>query len=195
MAHVEALILAAGLSSRMGTNKLLLNVKGSTIIEKTVAIIMATPVTGVSMVLGNAGSDIKRVLATYPISFIENPNYASGMSSSVRIGIKSIMDRQDIDAVLVMLGDMPLVLSDTVTRLIQEFEENHSLIIAPRYHGRRGNPVLFSRAMFRHMLEVKGDNGAREIINIYQDQVLFVDVNDPGIIIDLDTKEDLQNNL
>lgn len=194
MANIEALVLAAGLSRRMGANKLLLEVEGSTIIEKTVDVTMASPVSGISMVLGNAGNDIKKILAAYPINFIDNPNYASGMSSSLKSGIKSMINRKDVDAVLVMLGDMPFVSTETVTRLIKEFEKNHSLIIAPRYNDSRGNPVLFSREMFQYVLEINGDCGAREVINRFQDQVVFIDVDDPGIIMDLDTKEDMSNN-
>lgn len=194
MANIEGLVLAAGLSSRMGTNKLLLEVNGSAIIEKTVAILLGTAVSGVSIVLGSCSNEIRRLLDKYPINFIYNSNYKSGMSYSIKSGIDAMMERIDIDAVLIMLGDMPLIDSSTVNRLIEEYENNCSLIIVPRYNGRSGHPVLFSREMFESILEIKGDNGAREVVNKFLDQVLFVDVDDSGIIIDLDTKEDLERN-
>jgi molybdenum cofactor cytidylyltransferase len=193
MANVEALVMAAGLSSRMGTNKLLVKINGKTVIEQTAAVAMASSVSGVTMVVGKAVDDIKTALSAYPVNFIDNPDYASGMSSSVKAGIRSVLNRKNVEAVLMMLGDMPLVSTATLNQLITEFENSRNPIIAPRYQGRRGNPVLFSREVFSYMLTIEGDKGAREVLDSLKHQVKFLDVDDPGIVIDLDTKEDLRS--
>ena len=192
MAKIKGLVLAAGLSSRCGTNKLLVKVNGTTIIEKTIAILMSAPVAGISVVLGSSGDEIRKVLAGYPIDFIWNPDYESGMSSSLKTGISEIMQDHEAEAVLLMLGDMPLIKSTTVACLIDEYEKNSSLIIVPCYKGRRGHPVIFDRKMFKAISKITGDHGAREVITSHLDQVLFVDIDDPGIILDLDTKEAIE---
>ncbi len=192
MAKIHGLVLAAGLSSRCGTNKLLIEVDGTTIIEKTMAILMTVPLAGINVVLGNSGDEIRKALAGYPIHFIWNPDYKSGMSSSLKIGISEIMQDHEVEAVLLMLGDMPLIKSTTVACLIDEYEKSSSLMIVPRYKGSRGHPVIFDRKMFQAISNITGDHGAREVINSYSDEVLFIDIDDPGIILDLDTKEAIE---
>lgn len=191
MNRIEGLVLAAGLSSRMGTNKMLMKVNGSVIIEKTITMLMKSSISNITVVLGNCSKEIMKALEDYPVNFIYNPDYGSGMSSSIKCGIKWAAEQSGIDAVLIILGDMPLIKADTIDYLIEEYKKKSSAIIVPRYKGRNGHPVLFSRKMFRHILTIKGDNGAREVINNFSDQVLFLDVDDPGITIDLDTKEDI----
>ncbi|NLB51526.1 MAG: nucleotidyltransferase family protein [Syntrophomonadaceae bacterium] len=193
MIRIEGLVLAAGLSSRMGTNKMLIKVNGSVIIEKTIAVLMESPISNITIVLGNCSNEIMKALEYYPVNFIYNPDYESGMSSSIKCGIKWAAEQSDIEAVLVILGDMPFIKNDTISFLIEEYKKNNSAIIVPRYKGRNGHPVLFSREMFQYILTIKGDNGAREVINNFSDQVLFLDVDDPGITIDLDTKQDIVN--
>lgn len=193
MTRIEGLVLAAGLSSRMGTNKMLIKVNGSAIIEKTIVTLMGSPLSNITIILGNDSNEVKKVLEHYPVSFIYNPDYRQGMSTSIICGIKWAAEQSDIDAVLVILGDMPFVKTDTIGFLIDEYKKKSSAIIVPCYKGRNGHPVLFSREMFRYILAIKGDNGAREVINTFKNQVLFIDVDDPGIIIDLDTKQDIVN--
>lgn len=191
MPKIAALVLAAGLSSRMGSNKMLVRINGLTIIEKTIQVLREAPLSGISIILGDSSDAVREVLRDYPVNFVYNPDYRSGMSSSIKCGIKSVLGNKAIDAVLVMLGDMPLIAASTIDRLIEEFRQSRRPIVVPYYNGQRGHPVLFSRAIFAHIMEIRGDNGAREVIEKFPEQVSYVGVNDRGIILDLDTKQDI----
>lgn len=189
MPKIQGLVLAAGLSSRCVNNKLLVEVEGFPIIGKTIKILMSMGLASINVVLGSCGTEIRKALTGYPLQFIYNPDYRSGMGSSLKTGINIIGQDPSIDAILLMLGDMPLIEKSTVECLMTAYERERPLIIVPRFKGRRGHPVIFSREVLPILNHISGDQGAREIIDSRISQVHFIDIDDPGILIDLDTLE------
>ncbi len=186
---VEALVLAAGLSSRMHQNKLLLPLYDKTVIENTILNLLQVPVDGISVVLGNEKERVRRQLESYPVKFIENPCYARGMSTSVREGVKEV-SRGEADAVLILPGDMPFVQPETVKRLIRVFYDGEGSIVFPLFNGKRGHPVLFGKEIYPQFMDISGDMGGREILKRNADRICPVLVDDPGVFIDIDCRDD-----
>ena len=119
-----------------------------------------------------------------------NPDYASGLSSSLRRGLAALPE--DIDGVLVCLGDMPRIAPPMVNRLIAAFNPLEGrAICVPTWQGKRGNPVLFARRFFAEMQEVAGDTGARALIGEHAEAVCEVPMDDDAVLLDVDTPEAL----
>jgi molybdenum cofactor cytidylyltransferase len=187
--HLEGIILAAGESRRMGYPKPLLEVGGRTFIEQ-IAETMLAVVPRVVIVLG-AYRD--RVRAAIPrdtrITIVENPNYARGQLSSLKVGLGAI--HPDSNGALVQLGDHPLVRVETFRSVADYYDRVDKPIVIARYEGRRGHPVIFDRAVFGELLSAPEEEGARHVVNADPSRVAYVDLDDPGINLDLDTPADL----
>lgn len=188
--RVAALVLAAGRSSRMGVeNKLLMPVDGVPMALRAVMAARASRACALTVVLGHEAGEVEAALAGSGAGFARNPDPAQGMSSSLRVGITALAD--DIDAVVVLLGDMPRITAAHVDCLIEAFDPAQPAIIVPEHQGRRGNPVLWPRAFFAEMCALAGDQGARGLIERYPEQVVRVPVDDDAIFIDVDRPADL----
>ncbi|MCK2126605.1 NTP transferase domain-containing protein [Thauera aromatica] len=188
--RVAALVLAAGRSTRMGAeNKLLLPVDGVPMALRAVMAARASRATSVTVVLGHEAGAVEAALAGSGAGFARNPDPAQGMSSSLRVGITALAD--DIDAVVVLLGDMPRISAAHVDRLIEAFDPAQPAIIVPEHRGRRGNPVLWPRAFFAEMCALTGDQGARGLLERHPERVVRVAVDDEAIFIDVDRPADL----
>ncbi len=192
MGKVMVMVLAAGFSSRMKRNKLLLPFRGKTVIENTVTGFLNSQIDGVMVILGNEKKEIRQALASYPVQFIENHRYDQGMSTSVQAGIRSMSGDSDIDGVMVIPGDMPLVQSKTVNLLLDTYKDSHFSIFIPVYQGKKGHPVLFDRLLFPQLLDISGDVGAREVVQKNISRCLVINTDDPGILIDIDCPEEYQ---
>ncbi|MCR6544549.1 molybdenum cofactor cytidylyltransferase [Dehalobacterium formicoaceticum] len=190
MGKIKAMILAAGFSSRMKTNKMLLPLGEMTIIENTLQGFLQSEVDGVAVVLGHDKEKIARVLTPYPVQFIENPRFSQGMSTSVQAGIEQLQGDQDLDGVMITPGDMPFIQAKTVDGIIKIFREFAYPIIIPLYQGRRGHPVFFAKELMPQLLAVSGDMGARGVIRSNPEKCFFLEVDDPGILIDMDAPEE-----
>jgi molybdenum cofactor cytidylyltransferase len=114
------------------------------------------------------------------------------LSTSLRCGIASLPE--DAQAVLVLLADMPRISAAHIDRLIEAWDPARPAIIVPQHQNRRGNPVLWPRALFAEMQAVRGDRGARELLAQHAGQVQWVDIDDEAIFIDVDTPDDLACN-
>ncbi len=187
---MEAIILAAGFSRRMKQNKLLLPLSRATVIENTVMNCLCTGIDGVTVVLGNEKEKVRQVLEQYPVHFIENPRYAEGMSSSIQEGIKILIRDQKMDGVMILPGDMPFIKPETINYLVENFQKNPGSIIIPVFQDRKGHPIFFNKSLFPNILNIPEDMGLREVIKENIEKVLYVDVSDQGILIDLDRPED-----
>ncbi|WP_181905327.1 NTP transferase domain-containing protein [Aestuariispira insulae] len=186
--NIVPLILAAGRSSRMENgNKLLTVFRDRPLILHIMETLASCGMAQPSVVTGHQYRDVEALLADHDVKLIHNPDFADGMSSSLRRGISHMP--LDCDGVLVCLGDMPMVSSDTLEKLAVEFDPDEKReICVPVHDGRRGNPVLIGRRFFSELLEIRGDKGARELIRAYPDQVHEVPVQDGGILVDLDDR-------
>jgi molybdenum cofactor cytidylyltransferase len=186
--RVAGLVMAAGRSSRMGANKLLMEDGGRPIIARVVEYALAADLAEVLVVTGHQEPEIRAALAGLPVRFVACSDYADGMSASLRCGIKALPG--DIDAALVLLGDMPRVGSVLLRRMIAAFNPTEGrAIIVPAFEGKRGNPVLWDCRFFGEMMELAGDVGARHLIGEHAELVTEIEAEDAGIFLDIDTPE------
>lgn len=186
---VTAIILAAGTSSRMGKLKQLLTYHGRPLLRHVVDLVTQSSVDKIVVVLGHRQEEVAAALQGLPIQIVINQDYSSGQSSSVKAGLKALGSHSK--GVLFVLGDQPLLKSETINLLIDSFVR-HGGIVAPYYDGKRGNPVLFDLSFWAEFESLQGDTGAREIINRHPEALHKIEVNDPGILLDVDTPEDLE---
>ncbi|MCF8150551.1 MAG: NTP transferase domain-containing protein, partial [Sulfuritalea sp.] len=187
---VAALILAAGSGSRMGgDNKLLRPVGGVPMLRRVANAALASRCNLVRVVTGAAAVSLEASLAGLEVEFTHNPHHATGMASSLRAGIEALAP--EVDAVVVLLADMPRVDGGHIDRLLAAFDPQRPAIIVPMKDGRRGNPILWPRRYFAEMLGVQGDVGARELLQRHAAQITGVDFDDDAIFADVDTPEAL----
>jgi len=189
-ATIGGIVLGAGESTRFGSeNKLLAPVEGTPVIRRVAAAAIESPLDDVVTVLGHEADAVAERLDGLPLSTAYNNDYTEGQSTSVRRGIE-VGRESNWDAAVVLLGDMPFVCPTTIEALIEAYLSGSGSIVAPRYDGRRGNPVLFDRPLFERLLSVSGDQGGREIVRNHPGTVLL-DTSDPGVVRDVDTAGDL----
>ena len=186
---VTAVVLAAGLSSRMGGNKLLADFHGRPLIAATLERMAASGVDEVVVVLGRDAEEVARHVPQ-GMRTVHNAEFVQGIATSIRAGVAAAGDS---DAVLIALGDMPLVSATTIGKLIAAFNPvEHRTIIAPAYQGQFGNPVLWGREHFGRLLSLSGDKGARSLIADLKQEAVEIDVDDAGVVADADTPEALE---
>ncbi len=188
--RVVAVVMAAGQSSRMVNNKLLADVRGRPMIARTVSAIHPA-VDQVFVVTGRDAPLIKSALGGQAVSLIHNPDFANGLSTSLKVGLEAVP--ADADAVLVALGDMPLVDAEIIGKLIAAFNPaEHRSICVPVYNGQRGNPVLWGRQHFETLKSLTGDKGARALFDQLTDDLVEVAMPDDAVLTDIDTPEALK---
>jgi molybdenum cofactor cytidylyltransferase len=186
---VTAIILAAGQSRRMGAeNKLLMKFNDQPMIKHVAITLNESCLDEIIVVTGFESEQIKHVLNDHEVKFVDNPNYEQGLSTSLIAGLRSV-DKLT-DAVIICLGDMPMVTSEGIKQLINEFEPDASKeICVPIYQGKRGNPILWSRRFINEMLQLEGDVGAKHLLFKYDDVVHEVPMQDSGVLLDFDTRQ------
>ncbi len=175
----------------MGKLKQLMPFGKSTILEQAIDNLLSSVVDETIVVLGHKAEEIEKAIAAKPIKIIVNPNYGKGMSTSIIAGLKLISVQAQ--AVMLALGDQPLVDSQTINRLIGEFSRHDKGIAVPTYKGKRGHPVILAIKYKAELLKLKGDIGAREIIKHHPDDVLEVAVASESVISDIDTRDDYRS--
>jgi molybdenum cofactor cytidylyltransferase len=187
--QIEGILLAAGESRRMGFPKPLLRIGTTTFLAHTAAAMLSVA----SRLIIVVGAHAYRVGAAVPhkdnVKTVINPNWDRGQLSSLKAGLGAAS--ADCRAVLVHLGDHPLVKPETFHDLVAEYERTRQPIVIARYSGRRGHPVLFDRSIFTELMSVPEDQGARVVVNADPARVVYFEVDDPGVILDLDTPADL----
>ncbi len=187
---VAAIILAAGRSTRMGANKLLADVGGAPMVRVVAQAVLASAARPVLVVTGHQADEVRAALAGLEVKCVANPDFAQGLATSLKAGLRAVPS--DADGVLVVLGDMPRVTSEHLDRLSAAFAASGgSAVIVPTHEGRRGNPVLWPRALFAGMLALDGDAGARRLLASHADRVREVDLATDAIFLDVDTPEAL----
>jgi molybdenum cofactor cytidylyltransferase len=186
---IAAVVLAAGLSRRMGAPKLLLDLGGQPVIRRAVEGVLAGGVGSVVVVVPPEDAPFRRALEGLPVRVVVNPDPAAGQSASVRSGLEALP--AGVEAVLIALGDQPDLPVEVIPTLIRRWRETGRSIVAPRYREGRGNPVLFAPSLLPELLALTGDEGARALIARDPDRVLLVDLAH-AMPVDIDTAEDLR---
>ncbi len=190
--NIAALILSAGQSKRMGKdNKLLLSYGDETVISHICRQIKGAGIDRIFAVTGHQKDDIEKEVSRHDVICFHNDLYEEGMSTSVKLGVSSLP--KDVDAVVILLGDMPQITSDILRKIIDAYDpfEGRSIIV-PHHKGKRGNPILWDRGFFNDFERLNGDMGAKMLLNEYSEYSVEVDVDSNGIFLDIDTLEAYQ---
>jgi len=189
--RIAALVLAAGRSTRMGgPNKLLAEISGRPLVRIAVDEALASRASLVVVVTGHQRERIETALQGLKIRIVHNPDFAEGLSTSLRAGLNALPS--DVDGVVVLLADMPQVDAALIDRLIASFDpEKGALAVVPTIESKRGNPVLWSRRFFPDLMALEGDVGARHLIGRYSEAVVEVPVTGKGPLADVDTPDAL----
>jgi molybdenum cofactor cytidylyltransferase len=192
-ARVSAVVLAAGASTRMGRPKQLLPLGQTTVLTRTLENVRSAGLDDIVLVLGASAEEIRRQL---PQSLLEglrivvNQAYEQGMASSLREGLSAV--DQESDAVLIVLGDQPFLQPQTLRQIIDGYFRSKAQIVVPTYRGERGNPVLLDRSLFSEALVLEGDVGCRAIFSNHLEGISKVEVEDMGVLLDLDDPADYE---
>ncbi len=184
---VAAVLLAAGLSRRFGSNKLLHLIDGRPMLRRVAENLVAAllPQDEVVVVLGHQAEAVRAALDGLPVRCIVNENYADGMGASIAAGVSGIGDKAA--GVMIMLGDMPWIGAGQIRVLRAAFDRAAAdAVVLPVHQGRRGHPVIFSRRWFPALCALRGDRGARSVLDAAGNDVIEVAMPDDGILRDLD---------
>jgi molybdenum cofactor cytidylyltransferase len=187
---VSAIVLAAGMSRRMGSPKQLLRLDDKPLLEHTLESVRKSRVSEIILVLGFAADEVKEQISLAQLKAIENPGYEGGMGTSLRTGLAAI--DPNARAALIVLADQPFVQPETLDTLVEYHSTTSAQIVIPTFNGFRGNPVLLDRAVFPELRGLSGDVGCRAIFGSHTEGIHKVPVNDPGILLDVDSREDLE---
>ena len=186
-----AIVLAAGRSTRMGgANKLIAEISGRPLVRIAAEQALASQARPVIVVTGHQRERVAAALSGLDVVLVHNPDYAAGLSTSLKAGIAAVP--ADADGAIVALGDMPQVDAALIDRLLSAFDpEKGALVVVPTIDGERGNPVVWSRRFFPELAAIEGDVGARHLIASYPEAVVEVPMTGKAALIDVDTPDAL----
>jgi len=189
VSEVHGILLAAGESRRMGFPKPLLKVGNETFVAHLAAAMLQV-VARLTIVVGAHADRVRpAIVADARITVIDNPHWIRGQLSSIKAGLRALPP--DAPAAMIHLTDHPTVRAETFAAVLDAYRQSRKPIAIARHEGRRGHPVLFDRALFAEVLDAPEDQGARVVVNADASRIVYADVDDPGILLDLDTPEDL----
>lgn len=188
---IGAVILAAGVSQRMGSPKQLLPFNGNSLLRHAVLTALGSRCQPVVVVLGALAEKLQSEVSDLPVTIIENRVWAEGMGSSIRTGIAALEGiSEHLAGALLMLCDQPYVTSQTLDQLISVYEESKPLAVASEYAGSLGAPALFSHELFAELAALKNAEGAKQILKRHEQDVLRLSV--PEAVWDVDTPADYE---
>jgi molybdenum cofactor cytidylyltransferase len=191
--RIAALVLAAGRSRRMAPlNKLLVaDERGTPMVARVVDNVLASHARPVVVVTGHERERVEEALAGRPVLVAHAPDYAEGLSASLRAGLAALPP--DTEGVVICLGDMPLVAGPMIDRLIAAFDpEEGRAIVMPTFRGKQGNPMLWAREFLPAMMQITGDVGARHLVGLHADRMVEVEMADDAVLRDFDTTDALR---
>ncbi len=202
--RTAAVILAAGTSSRMGEerNKLLLPLHHRPVLAHVIEAVLGSRARPLVLVLGYQAREVRahiqRELKEGELEVIENPDYAQGQSTSMKAGLRALLSgahQNELDSVIFLLGDQPMITSAMIDKLIALKEESGKRIVLPLYQGQRGNPVIFSLDLAPELLQVNGDEGGRAVLKRHPDEIATLEMGEEAANFDVDTWEAYQEVL
>ena len=185
---IESLILAAGLSKRMGEQKLLLPFGDKTIIEAVIDSAAGSKANRILVVLGSDREKIEKQIESAPVRTVYNPCYKEGMLSSVQCGLGAVM--AEAKAVVILLGDQPSIAPGTINKIVDAYHKSKKGIVLPVFNNRRGHPVLIDLKYREEVSGLGSDIGLRQLIRSHPEDIEEVAVESPAIHQDIDTRDD-----
>ncbi|MEJ5201045.1 MAG: nucleotidyltransferase family protein [Anaerolineales bacterium] len=189
--EVGAVVLAAGLSTRMGQPKMVLPWGKVTIIEKVVTTLREAGIEKIVVITGGAHQEVLKALNGYYVTIIFNPQYHNGeMLNSLQAGLRALPP--DVRGALIVLGDQPFIQRETIETVVQAFLETSSQLVIPSFQMRRGHPWLIARQLWQEVLEIKPPETLRSFLQANHEKITYVVVDTPTIIWDIDTPEDYE---
>lgn len=193
---IVSIVLAAGTSTRFGLNKLLYSFDGKPIVRRSVEEVLNSSVDRVVVVTGYMRELVEKSIADLDVEIVYNPNYSSGMSSSVRAGVNYVLEKHGgASAIVFTPSDCAWISARTYDQIVEYFRERtivRPAILVASYHGVRGHPVLFSGELLEDLRGVSEESlGLKGVIDRYKHFVRVVETLDPGVVLDLDTFNDL----
>jgi len=190
---INAIVLAAGESRRMGKPKALLRFRDRTFLEQIVTILRSSRADRITVVLGAQADVIAGAVDLSDADVVINRDYRNGQLSSLVAGLEHIP--QQTEAILLCLADHPFITTEVVDRIVEEFRRTNAPIVVPTFNGRRGHPTLFSRSMFKQLIGAPVEKGARHVVHSNEDKVFEVAVSDSNILVDINTADDYRSHL
>ena len=187
---ISIIVLAAGKSTRFGENKLLYRLGNKTVIERVVESALGSQADEVLLVLGYEAERLERVISETGCRFIYNTNFEEGQSSSVKTGLASVA--RNSKAILIMPGDIALISSQAIDKVIEEYRITRVPIIVAAHQGKLGHPILFDKSLFHEITQINEETqGLKAIVKKYWTKIKKVEVGSKEVLFDLDTREDL----
>jgi molybdenum cofactor cytidylyltransferase len=187
---ISSIILAAGMSSRMGTPKQLIKIGTKSLLRITTENVLASNVDEVIVVTGYHAPEIGMEVKDLPVKVIYNSGYVRGQGTSLAAGVKAL--HPDASAFLVFNCDQPLIGADLINRLVKEFYKSGLPALRPVFRGYPGHPVIISSSLAYELKNLSGDEGARENLSRLGDKLLKLPVENEAVVFDVDTPEDLE---
>jgi molybdenum cofactor cytidylyltransferase len=191
---IGIILLAAGVSSRLGSPKQLLDIQGKYLLQHVIDIIVNVQDSELLLVLGASGRAIEAKLETQNIPIVHNSEWSDGLASSIRMGVTTMLDiHPHTEAIILVLCDQPYVSVEIISELINAHTATQKLIVQCRYGEAVGPPTLFDKQMFPHLLALRGSEGAKTVVHQFADQVVNIDF--PLGSLDIDTISDYKHLL
>ncbi|MBI2184629.1 MAG: nucleotidyltransferase family protein [Thaumarchaeota archaeon] len=191
---IGVVILAAGLSTRFGRNKLLEKVKGIPMIRKVVSEALDSKADEVVVVLGHQAVEVRKALEGLSCKFTDNRSYLEGQSSSVKAGVRELADR--VEAAMILPGDAALVNRGAINKVIDSYLKNKGHIVTASHSGKAGHPILFDKALFPEIMQInEKTQGLKAVITSHKENVRKVEADSEGVLHDIDTWEDFQKHV
>ncbi len=190
---ISAIILAAGESKRMGQPKMLLPWGKTTVLGQVISTFQDAAIEDILVITGGAHEQVEQVVRQHHVRSIFNDRFASGeMLSSVQLGLGA--QSSQTQATLIGLGDQPQVQVGTVRLICERFSQQKSNLILPSFQKRRGHPWLVERSLWQDLLELRAPRSPRDFLNEHANEIDYVEVDTPSILVDLDTPEDYRTS-
>ena len=186
---VAGIVLAAGASTRMGRNKLLLTLGGQALVRRAASCATDAGLDPVIVVLGHEAAAVSEELRGLPCRRVVNPDHREGMSSSLRAGIAALP--ADAAAAVVVLADMPLVTADMLATLVERYRARDAPLVASAYGGVIAPPILYDRTLFSELLTLDGDGCGKRVVRRHRDEAIIIDWP-AAHLADLDTPDDYE---
>jgi len=192
---IASIILAAGASTRFGSNKFLAKIRGQYLLERTIAPFLnhGDLRNELIVVTGYYTDDLKPLLKKMKANQIHNPSFNEGMSSSIQAGYRSLKSKLNkLSGIIIHPGDIPYINIQDLERLISSHKVSPDSIVIPKFNSKRGHPIIIPKRMFSEFDNIgEYPNGLRDLIRSSDSKIKYVNINNQGILEDIDTKKDL----